>query len=138
MISRRSALGLIASASTVAVPEFALAKEKHHLNGNALLGAKIKQNGKHKIHTAGKADVFAEVSNGKVAGVSAAGMQVKKVKTRQKLAETMPGLILAGMQVAQTDVYYYGYWVYDSVGDYYYWFTSDVVIVDNTWVDYVP
>jgi hypothetical protein len=138
MISRRSALGLIASASTVAVPEFALAKEKHHLNGNALLGAKIKQNGKHKIHTAGKADVFAEVSNGKVAGVSAAGMQVKKVKTRQKLAETMPGLILAGMQVAQTDVYYYGYWVYDPVGDYYYWFTSDVVIVDNTWVDYVP
>jgi len=137
MISRRSALGLIASASTVAAPEFALAKEKHHLNGNGLLGAKIKQNGKHKIHTAGKADVFAEVSNGKVVGVSAAGMQVKKVKTRQKLAET-PGLILAGMQVAQTDVYYYGYWVYDPVGDYYYWFTSDVVIVDNTWVDYVP
>ena len=137
MISRRSALGLIASASTVAVPEFALAKEKHHLNGNALLGAKIKQNGKHKIHTAGKADVFAEVSNGKVVGVSAAGMQVKKVKTRQKLAET-PGLILAGMQVAQTDVYYYGYWVYDPVADYYYWFTSDVVVVDTTFVDYVP
>jgi hypothetical protein len=22
--------------------------------------------------------------------------------------------------------------------DYYYWFTSDVVVVDNTWVDYVP
>jgi hypothetical protein len=137
MINRRSALGLIASASTVAAPEFALAKEKHHLNGNALLGAKIKQNGKHKIQTAGKADVFAEVSNGKVVGVSAAGMQVKKVKTRQKLAE-MPGLILAGMQVAQTDVYYYGYWVYDPVADYYYWFTSDVVIVDTTWVDYVP
>ena len=137
MINRRSALGLIASASTVAVPDFALAKEKHHLNGNALLGAKIKQNGKHKIHTAGKADVFAEVSNGKVVGVSAAGMQVKKVKTRQKLAET-PGLILAGMQVAQTDVYYYGYWVYDPVADYYYWFTSDVVVVDTTFVDYVP
>jgi hypothetical protein len=137
MINRRSALGLIASASTVAVPDFALAKEKHHLNGNALLGAKIKQSGKHKIHTAGKADVFAEVSNGKVVGVSAPGMQVKKVKTRQKLAET-PGLILAGMQVAQTDVYYYGYWVYDPVADYYYWFTSDVVVVDTTFVDYVP
>jgi len=130
-------LGLIASASTFAVPDFALAKEKHHLNGNALLGVKIKQNGKHKIHTAGKVDVFAEVSNGKVVGVSAAGMQVKKVKTRQKLAET-PGLILAGMQVAQTDVYYYGYWVYDPVADYYYWFTSDVVVVDTTFVDYVP
>ena len=113
---------------------------KHHNNGNALLGTKIKQNGKHKIHTAGKAEVFAEVNNGKVVGVSATGMQVKKVKTRQKLAlpQSAPGLILAGMRVAQTDVYYYGYWVYDPVADYYYWFTSDVVVVDNTWVDYVP
>jgi hypothetical protein len=67
-------------------------------------------------------------------------MQVKKVKTRQKLAlpQSAPGLILAGTRVAQTDVYYYGYWVYDPVADYYYWFTSDVVVVDNTWVDYVP
>ena len=137
MIHRRAALGFIASAGAISASSFALAKEKHHLNGNALLGAKIKQNGKHKIHTAGKADVFAEVSNGKVVGVSAAGMQVRKVKTRQKLAES-PGLILVGMQVAQTDVYYYGYWVYDPVGDYYYWFTSDVVIVDATWVPYVP
>ena len=103
-----------------------------------MLGGKIKTNSKHKIHTAGKADVFAEVSGGKVTGVSAAGMQVKKVKTKQKLAETTPGLILASMKVAQTDVYYYGYWVYDPVADYYYWFTSDVVIVDTTWVDYVP
>jgi len=136
MIDRRSALTLIASASTLGVPDLALAKEKHHHNGNALLGAKIKQNGKHKIHTAGKADVFAEVSNGKVVGISAAGMQVKKVKTRQKLAQSS-GVILAGMQLAQADVYYYGYWVYDPVGDYYYWFTSDVVIIDTTWTDYV-
>ena len=137
MIDRRSALTLIGSASTLGVPDLALAKEKHHHDGNALLGAKIKQNGKHKIHTAGKADVFAEVSNGKVVGISAAGMQVKKVKTRQKLADSS-GVILAGMQLAQADVYYYGYWVYDPVGDYYYWFTSDVVIVDATWVPYVP
>jgi hypothetical protein len=40
------------------------------------------------------------------------------------------------MQVAQTQVYYYGYWVYDPVYDYYYWFTSDVVIVDASWVPY--
>jgi len=137
MINRRAALGLIASAS-VSASCVALAKEKHHLNGQALLGGKIKQNGKHKIHTAGKVDVFAEVSNGKVVGVSAAGMQVKKVKSRQKLAETTPGLILVSMQLAQTEVYYYGYWVYDPVADYYYWFPADVVIVDTTWVDYVP
>src|SRR6516225_10038066 len=138
MINRRTALGLVASASAVGASRVAFAKEKHHLNGQALLGDKIKQNGKHKIHTAGKTDVFAEVSNGKVVGVSAAGMQVKKVKSRQKLAVTTPGLILTSMHLAQTQVYYYGYWVYDPVADYYYWFPADVVIVDATWVDYVP
>lgn len=139
MLHRRAVLSLIASAGTLSASRIALAKEKHHHDGKALLGAKIKQNGKHKIHAAGKVDVFAEVNNGKVVGVSATGMQVKKVKTRQKLAEpqTVPRLVLAGMQVAQTDVYYYGYWVYDPVADYYYWFTSDVIIVDNTWIDYV-
>jgi hypothetical protein len=111
MINRRVALGLIASAGAIGTPRIAVAKEKHHVNGHALLGPKIKQNGKHKIHTAGKADVFAEVNNGKVVGVTAAGMQVKKVKSRQKLADTTPGLILASMRLAQVDVYYYGYWV---------------------------
>ena len=130
MINRRTALGII-GASTIGASRVALAKDEHHLNGNALLGDKIKQNGKHKIHTAGKSDVFAEVNSGKVVGVSAAGM-------RQKLAEMTPGLILASMQLAQTDVYYYGYWVYDPVADYYYWFPADLVIVDTTWVDYVP
>jgi hypothetical protein len=138
MINRRAALGLIASGATIGASGIAVAKEKHHLNGQALLGAKLKQNGKHKMHTAGKADVFAEINNGKVVGVTAAGMQVKKVKSRQKLADTPAGLILVGMQLAQTDVYYYGYWVYDPVADYYYWFPSDVVIVDSSWVEYVP
>ena len=138
MINRRIALGMIASVSTIGASGVALAKEKHHLNGQALLGDKIKQNGKHKLHTAGNVDVFAEVNNGKVVGVTAPGMQVKKVKSRQKLAETTPSLILASLQLAQTDVYYYGYWIYDPVADYYYWFPADVVIVDATWVDYVP
>jgi hypothetical protein len=137
VINRRTALGIIATASTIGASGIALAKQKQHFNGKALLGEKIKQNGKHKIHKAGKADVVAEVNNGKVVGVSAPGMQVKKVKSRQKLAETRPSLILANMQLAQTDVYYYGYWVYDADYDYYYWFTADVVIVDGTWVEYV-
>jgi hypothetical protein len=140
MLHRRAVLSLIASAGTIGASQIVVAREKHHLNGNALLGGKIKQNGKHKIHTAGKADVLAEVSNGKVVGVSATGLQVKKVKSRQKLADAQaaPRLMLAAMRFAQTDVYYYGYWVYDPVADYYYWFTSDVVVVDSTWVDYVP
>jgi hypothetical protein len=138
MINRRTALAIITSASTIGAYGVAFAKEKHHHDGKALLGDKIKQNGKHKIHTAGKVDVFAEVNNGKVVGVSAAGMQVKKVKSRQKLTETTPSLVLASMQLAQTDVYYYGYWVYDPVADYYYWFPADLVIVDASWVTYVP
>jgi hypothetical protein len=139
MINRRIALGLIASASSlVGASRVVLAKEKHHLNGKALLGDKIKQNGRHKLHTAGKVDVFADVNNGKVTGVSAAGMQVKKVRTRQKLAQTTPEVIRASMQLAQVDTYYYGYWVYDPAADYYYWFPADLVIVDATWVDYVP
>ena len=134
MLNRRVALGLIATTSAIGVAGNALAKEKQNLNGVSLLGEKIKQTGKHKIHKAGKADVFAEVKGGKVVGVTADGMQVKKVKSRQKLAGAETGLILTGTELAQVEVYYYGYWVYDPYGDYYYWFTSDVVVVDTTWV----
>ena len=138
MINRRLALGLIAVSTTIGASRVAFAKEKHHLNGKDLLGERIKKNGKHKIHTTGKkVDVFADVSSGKVIAVTAAGMQVKKVRSRQKLAEASPGIMLANMQLAQADVYYYGYWVYDDVTDYYYWFPADYVIVDSSWIDYV-
>jgi len=138
MINRRVVLGMIAAATTIDASRIAFAKEKHHLNGKDLLGEGIKKNAKHKIHTTGKkVDVFAEVSNGRVTSVTAAGMQVKKVRSRQKLAETTPGITLASMQLAQADVYYYGYWVYDDLTDYYYWFPADYVIVDSSWVEYV-
>lgn len=136
MLNRRVVLSLIGSASTLGASGVALAKQKHHHNGHALLGAKIKQNGKHKLHKAGKADVFAEVNNGKVVSLSAAGMQVKKVKSRQKFADATPGLILAGIQLAQAEVYYYGYWVYDGIDDWYYWFPAEFIIVDTTWIEY--
>ena len=95
MIDRRLVLGMIAAATTIDASRIAFAKEKHHHNGKDLLGEKIKKNGKHKIHSTGKkVDVFAEVNNGKVTAVTAAGMQVKKVRSRQKLAETTPGITL--------------------------------------------
>ena len=90
MIHRRAALGFIASAGAISASSFALAKEKHHLNGNALLGAKIKQNGKHKIHTAGKADVFAEVSNGKVVGGRHAGQKSENATEAGRVARPDP------------------------------------------------
>jgi hypothetical protein len=142
MLSRRMVLGLLASASAVATSGVAFAK-KNHQNGHALLGDKIKQNGKHKIHKAGKVDVSAEVRNGKVVGFTATdpgkgNLAVRKVKSRQKFAEATPGLVQDGIQLAQvTVVYYYGYWFNDGVDDWYYWFPVDVVIVDDTWIEYV-
>src|SRR6266446_4152333 len=75
------------------------------------------------------------VSSGR--GCETRSAEVKKVRSRQKLAETTPGMTLASMQLAQAEVYYYGYWVYDDLTDYYYWFPADYVIVDSSWVEYV-
>jgi hypothetical protein len=52
-----------------------LAREKHHINRHSALGGKLKQDGKHKIHTLGKTGVYPEVKNGKLAGRN---LQVKK------------------------------------------------------------
>ena len=141
MISRRTILASVAAIGTVAASGVAFAKkQKKHQNGRALLGDKIKKNGKHKLPKAGKVDVEVEVKNGKVAGLTAThpnkgNLQVRKVKSRQKLAETGPAVILAGMKLAQGGDWYYGYWfVDDEEDDWYYWFTADDVIVDDTWV----
>jgi hypothetical protein len=141
MISRRTILASVAAIAIAAASRVALAKkQKKHQNGRALLGDKIKQNGKHKLPKAGKVDVSVEVRNGKVAGLTAAhptkgNLQVRKVKSRKKLAETAPTVILAGMKLAQGSVWYYGYWfVDDEEDDWYYWFTADDVIVDDTWI----
>ena len=143
MFSRRLILGALASASAFAVSGVALAKKKNHHNGRALLGSKIKKNGKHALHKAGKVNVSADVSNGKVVAVEATNagkgnLSVGKVKSREKLAEA-PALILTGgpgTQYAQTTDWHYGYWFNDGVDDWYYWFTADDVIVDETWVVY--
>jgi hypothetical protein len=138
MMNRRVALGMLVAAGVtstgMAAPK---QKQKLHHNGQSFLGDKIKQNGKHKIHKAGKSDVLAEVNNGKVVNVSASGMQVKKVKSKRKMAEADASVILASMQMAQADVYYYGYWVYDDDADYYYWFPAEYVVVDSSWVEFV-
>jgi hypothetical protein len=143
IISRRAVLGWIASITTIAASGIAFAKkQKKHRNGHALLGDKIKQNGKHQIHKAGKIDVSADIKNGKVLGLTAThptkgNLKVGKVKSHKKLAEAESGVILVGMQLAQTEDWYYGYWfVDDEEDDWYYWFTAADVIVDDTWVIY--
>ena len=82
-----------------------------------------------------------DVSNGKVVSLIATdpgkgNLPVRKVKSKKKLAEMAPGVILAQMQLAQYSDYYYGYWFDDGIDEWYYWFTVDVVIVDDTWVEY--
>lgn len=146
MLNRRMVLTLLASASAFAASGIAFAqkkdKKKKHENGSALLGKdKLKKNGKHKLHKAGKVDVSADVSSGKLVGLTAThpdkgNLTVRKVKSRKKLVEATPGLILAGIQFAQYDDYYYGYWFDDGVDDWYYWFTADYVVVDQSWVEY--
>lgn len=149
MVDRRFVLSLLASASVVAGSGVTLAqkkekkeKKKNHKDGRAVLGGKLKQNGKHKIDKAGRIDVSADVKNGKVVGLTATdpgkgNLQVRKVKSKKKLADAPPGVILAKMQLAQYSDYYYGYWFDDGEDDWYYWFTVDVIIVDDSWVEYV-
>jgi hypothetical protein len=125
-----------------------LAKQEHHKNGHALLGGKLKQNGRHEVDKIGKARVSAEVSNGKVVAMTAThpekgNLAVRKVKSRKKLAEIRPGTIQVAangdvLQLAQDVVYYYAWCFDDGLDVYCYWFPADVVIVDAGWVEYGP
>jgi hypothetical protein len=146
MVSRRTVLGLIASASVVATSGLALAKQEHHKSGHQLLGAKLKQNGKHQIDKAGNATVTAEVNNGKVVGMAATDPQkgnlpVRKVKSKKKMAAIDPAIrtVAAGApELAQDAGYYYAWCFDDGVDLWCYWYPADVVIVDAGWVDYGP
>ena len=143
MFTRRATISLLATAAVLTTSAGTLlAKQQHHNNGHNLLGANLKKNGKHKIHKARKADVSAEVKNGKVVGLEAIDPQkgplaVRKVKSNKKRAEAAPSFILVNdtpVQLAQADLWYYGYWFDDGVDEYYYWFPAEYVIVDETWI----
>ena len=145
MLNRRAVVSLLATAAVVAGSANALAqkkeKKKNHKEARGLLGDKLKKNGKHKIDKAGRIEVSADVSNGKVVNLIATdpgkgNLTVRKVKSKKKLAEIAPGVILAQLQLAQYSDYYYGYWFFDGFDEWYYWFTVDYVIVDDTWVEY--
>jgi hypothetical protein len=148
MMTRRGVLGLLASASVFASSGVALAKEHHHKNGHSLLGAKLKQNGKHQVDKIGNATVTAEVSNGKVVAMSATDPQkgplpVRKVKSRKKMAALdRPGIMQASaggtIDLAQDGYLYYAWCFDDGVDLWCYWYPADFVIVDPGWVDYGP
>src|SRR5262249_36327080 len=128
MLSRRTVLDLLVSSAFVSAAGAEPAKKqesgkKHqHKNGQNLLGAKLKQNGRHQVDMAGQATVSAEVSNGKVTAMSAShpqkgNLSTRKVKSRQKLAEIERGYVHSAasaedVQLAQAIVYYYA-WCFD-------------------------
>jgi hypothetical protein len=119
------------------------AKHQHHnKNAHALLGAKLKENGKHAVGKFKDRDVMAEVKGGKVVAMAAGDLQAKRVRTKQKMAEA-GGLILAqwspGLQLAQYDAYSYGYCFDDGYDFDCYWYPAeDVDYADYTWDDYDP
>jgi hypothetical protein len=155
MLSRRTVLDLLVSCAFVTAAGAEPAKKqesgkKHqHKNGQGLLGAKLKQNGRHEIDKAGQATVSAEVNNGKVTAMSAnhpqkGSLPARKVKSRQKMAEIeRVGVRVAanveGAQLAQTIVYTsYGWCFDDGLDVYCYWYPADAVIVDASWVEFAP
>jgi|SRR5947207_13201169 len=146
MFSRRTVLNLLASCVFVASTGAAIAKNPHHKDGHKLLGGKLKQNGRHQVDKAGQATVTAEVSNGKVTGMSAnhpqkGNLAARKVKSKRKLAEMEPRRVRVAangesLQIAQADVYYYAWCFDDGLDEYCYWYPADVIVVDGTWIEY--
>ena len=142
MMNRRSFMTAIAVVGVLGVDGGAKAKGPHkHMNGHDALGAKLKQNGKHEVGKAGKETVSAEVNNSKVINMTAGSLPVKKVKSKKKMAGLESGNIQVAangdIQLAQVDVYYYGYGFDTGVEEVYYWYPAEDVIVTDVWVEYV-
>jgi len=114
---------------------------KHnHKNGHNLLGAKLKQDGKHALGKLKEHDLVAEVKGGKVHNMTAGDMPVKHFRTKEKMVLNGGVLQFASngpIQLAQYDDYYYGYCFYDDYDDYCYWYPADdVYYEDTTWDEY--
>ena len=126
------------------------AKKQHHKDGKALLGDKIKQNGKHAFHTNGKFTATADVQNGKIRGVSVkhsekGDVPVKKYKAKEKpqMARASSGIMPANFVLAQAQYLgttWIGYSYIDDYGDeQIYWFPYDMIYDGDTGaIDYVP
>ena len=120
------------------------AKHQHkNANGHQLIGAKLKQDGKHGLGKLKGRDLVAEVKGGKITAMSAGDLPMKRVRSKTKVAAFDDGIIRAawapGLQLAQYEEYWYGY-CFDDGYDYdCYWYpASDVDYEDYAWDDYDP
>ena len=140
MLNRRMLLSFaFASICVLAALQIAVAKNPHHINGHNALGAKINQDGKHQIGTAGKNSVVAEVKSKKVVNMSAGNLPVRKVKSNKKMAGMDDTKLAANgeFKIAQAEAYY-AYCFDDGLDEYCYWYPASDVIVTDTWVEYSP
>ena len=142
MFNRRVLLSALIAAGLIASGGIAIAKNHKHHDGHALLGAKLKQNGKHEVGKIGNNTVTADVNNGKVTAMAAGSLPAKKVRSKNKMASLAPTIIPVAasseFQLAQAVVYYYGYCFDTPDTEECYWYPADDVIVTDGWVDYVP
>lgn len=117
-------------------------RQHHNKNAKAMLGAKLKQDGKHAVGKFKNRDVTAEVRKGKVVAMAAGDLQPKRVRTKTKVADS--GLLIQAqwggtLQLAQYEDYYYGYCFDDGYDLDCYWYPAeDVDYLDYTWDDYDP
>lgn len=124
--------------------------KQHHKNGKDLLGDKIKQNGRHKFDQHGKNAAYAEVKDGKIAGVKVTHSEkgdvpVKKYKTNKKMAgASTSGIQPVSLILAQGTQYLGTTWIgYSYIDDYgdevIYWYPYDMIYDGDTGaVEYVP
>src|SRR5690349_2632865 len=147
MIRTHRLLTTVVTLIILAVVGSAFAKGHQHKNGEQLLGAHIKTSGQHVIDKHGKHTVTAQVTNGKIAGISVkhsekADVPVKKYKTKKKMAQTDGVRTVAYLPVQAIDLgtTYIGYAFIDDNGDeVIYWFPYEMILDGDTGaVDYVP
>ena len=123
------------------------AKQHKHQNGKALLGDRIKTNGKHKLEQHGKHTAYANVKDGKITGVTVestdkTAVPVKKYKTTRKMVAS-DGMQRVGFQLAQAysgGTTWIGYAYIDEWGDeVIYWYEYELIYDGDTGaVEYVP
>ena len=64
------------------------------------------------------------------------------MESKKKMASINPAIInvaaSSGTQLAQTDVYYYGYCFETPTDEECYWYPAEDVVITDGWVEYVP
>jgi hypothetical protein len=123
------------------------AKQHKHQNGKALLGDRIKTNGKHKLEQRGKHTAYANTRDGKITGVvveksDGGTVPVKKYKTTKKMVAA-GGMQAVSLQLAQAQYMgttWIGYAYIDEWGDeVIYWYEYDMIYDGDTGAtEYIP